>query len=119
MKARIDNMVLEVDIIKMEYNEYAAEVVIKEGNHKGFYAIVNHEDLIEKSKSIEIPRRKLSFNNCFIDYRQTTKMFMGEYTYGWKAIYSSYLLASERTKTECKKKARKEFNRLVEQGKIR
>ena len=119
MKARIDNMVLEIDVIKMNYNEHTAKVVIKEGNCKGYYAIVDYKDLIDNSKSTEKSKRKLKFNNCSINYYPTTRMFMGDYVHGWKAIYNGYLLASETTKAECKKKARKEFNRLVKQGEIK
>jgi len=36
----------------------------------------------------------------------------------WKAICSGHLLASEGTKGECKRMARKEVNRLVELGEI-
>jgi len=116
MKAKIDNKVLKVEVIKMNYNESSAEVVIKEGNHTGCYTIVRHEDLIKDSIPVKAVKNKLSFDQCNIDYRRTTKMFMGEYMYGWKAIFSGHLLASERTKAECKKVARGEFKRLVEQG---
>lgn len=118
MKAKIDNKVLEVEVIKMNYNESSAEVAIKEGNHIGCYAIVRHEDLIKDPILVKAAKNKLSFDQCGIDYRRTTKMFMGEYTYGWKAIFRGYLLASERTKAECKKIARGEFKRLVEKGEI-
>lgn len=118
MKAKIDNKVLEVEVIKMDYNEESAEVVIREGNHNGCYTIVRQKDLI-KEATIAPYERKLKFDDCEIDYRQTTNMFMGEYTYGWKAVYGGCLLASERTKTECRKKARKIFSSLVKQGKIR
>lgn len=116
MKAKIDNKVLGVKVINMNYNESSAEVVITEGNHKGCHAIVRHKDLIKDSIPVI---SNLSFDQCDIDYRRTTNMFMGEYTYGWKAIFRGYLLASERTKAECKKIARGEFRRLVEQGIIR
>jgi len=118
MKAKIDNKVLEVEVIKMDYNESSSEVVIKEGNHTGCYTIVRHVDLMEDQIPVRAVKRKLSFDHCGIDYRRTTKMFMGEYTYGWKAIFKGYLLASERTKAECKKAAREEFKRLVEKGEI-
>lgn len=118
MKAKIDNKVLEVEVIKMDYNESSAEVNIKEGNHTGCYAIVRHEDLINDLIPFRAAKGKLSFDQCDIEYRRTTKMFMGEYTYGWKAIFSGYLLASERTKAECKKAARREFKKLVEKWEI-
>lgn len=119
MKAKIDNKVLEVEVIMMNYNEASAEVVIKEGNHTGRYAIVRHEDLIKDSVPVKAVKSKLSFDQCDIDYRRTTNMFMGEYIYGWKAIFRGHLLARERTKAECKKIARRELSRLVEQGEIR
>jgi hypothetical protein len=115
MRAKIDNTIVEVEVIKKKYNDYAAEVVIKEGNHKGCYAIVNHKDLINDPKPT---KRKISFDSGAVDYRKTTNMFMGVYTYGWKAICSGHFLGSEATKAECKKVARKEFNRLVELGAI-
>jgi hypothetical protein len=118
MKAKIDNKVLEVEVINMDYNESSAEVVIKEGNHTGCYTIVRHKDLTKDSIPVKAAKRKLGFDSCAIDYRKTTNMFMGVYTYGWKAICSGHLLASEATKAECKKVARKEFNRLVELGEI-
>lgn len=118
MKAKIDNKILEVDIIKMNYNETSAEVVIKEGNHTGCYTIVRHVDLINDPIPVRVVKRKLSFDHIDIDYRRTTNMFMGEYTHGWKAIFRGYVLASERTKAECKKVAREEFKRLVEKGEI-
>lgn len=118
MKAVIDNKILEVEIIKKKYNEYSAEVVIKEGIHTGRYAIVRHKDLIKDPKPVEASKINLSFDQSDIEYRRTTDMFMGEYTYGWKAIYNGCVLASEKTKAECRKVARGEFKRLVEQGVI-
>ncbi|MDK2966997.1 hypothetical protein [Lacrimispora sp.] len=98
MKAKIDNKILKVRVVKLNYNDSSAEVVIEEGNHIGCYAIVKHEDLIKDSIPVKAVKSKLSFDRCDIDYRRTTKMFLGEYTYGWKAIFNGLLLASERTK---------------------
>jgi hypothetical protein len=80
---------------------------------------MRYEDLIKDPIPDKAAKRKISFDQCEIDYRQTTVMHMGEYAYGWKALFSGHLLASERTKAECKKIASEEFNRLVKQGKIR
>ena len=52
----------------MNYNETSAEVVIKEGNHTGCYAIVRHEDLIKDSVPVKAVKSKLSFDLILLGY---------------------------------------------------
>ncbi|MBM7836302.1 hypothetical protein [Clostridium sardiniense] len=47
MRAKINNEILKVKVIDPEYNNYAKEVVILEGNWKGYRAIVENKDIIE------------------------------------------------------------------------
>jgi DNA-binding transcriptional regulator YhcF (GntR family) len=51
MKAKIDNKILNVRIINANYNEYAVECEILEGNFKGAYTIVENTDLIKEKKN--------------------------------------------------------------------
>ena len=50
MKAKIDNKIVEVEVINPKYNDESMEVKLLEGSFKGYNAIVLKRDLIKEKK---------------------------------------------------------------------
>lgn len=63
LKAKIDNNVVSVKIIDSNYNDYAKEVIIMEGTHKGRYAIVENDNIIIDTYKQLVELCKLDIEN--------------------------------------------------------
>lgn len=66
MRTKINDEILKVKVIDPEYNNYAKEVVILEGNWKGYRVIVKNEDLIELNTYSKL----VKFVEGFIDTKE-------------------------------------------------